>query len=128
MRWKYLLLIVFLSPGVGLAETLAGRVVGITDGDTLTLLVDRTQHKIRLAEIDTPERGQDWGRRASQVLSDKVSGKDVRVEVSGTDRYDRRSSIDHTGSLDRIWRFGFHAHTTSNIDISSAPIRARQLW
>ncbi len=68
MRWKYLLLIVFLSPGGGLADTLAGRVVGITDGDTLTLLVDRTQHKIRLGEIDTPERGQDWGRRASQAL------------------------------------------------------------
>ena len=38
-----------------------GTVVGITDGDTLTLLVDRAQLKIRLAEIDTPERGQPWG-------------------------------------------------------------------
>ena len=61
-------------PGVTLAQTLSGRVVGITDGDTLTLLVDRTQHKIRLAEIDTPERGQDWGRRASQALSEKGGG------------------------------------------------------
>ena len=54
------------------AETLSGRVVGITDGDTLTLLVNRTQHKIRLAEIDTPERGQPWGSKATQALSEKV--------------------------------------------------------
>jgi endonuclease YncB( thermonuclease family) len=51
---------------------MTGRVVGITDGDTLTLLVDRTQHKIRLAQIDTPERGQPWAARASQALADKV--------------------------------------------------------
>ena len=71
------------------AEMLSGRVVGITDGDTLTLLVDRTQHKIRLAEIDTPERGQPWGSKATQALSEKVFRKDVRVEVSDTDRYGR---------------------------------------
>ena len=45
-------------------QAMLGKVVGITDGDTLTLLANRTQHKIRLAEIDTPERGQDWGTRA----------------------------------------------------------------
>ena len=49
----------------------------------------RTQHKIRLGEIDTPERGQDWGRKASQALSEKVGGKDVRVVVTDVDRYDR---------------------------------------
>ena len=66
-----------------------GKVVGITDGDTLTLLVDRTQHKIRLAQIDTPERAQPWGTRARQALSDKVFRKDVTVRVSDTDRYGR---------------------------------------
>ena len=70
MRW--IALLVVLLPGIVLAETLSGYVVGITDGDTLTLLVDRTQHKIRLAEIDTPERGQPWGTRARQALADKV--------------------------------------------------------
>jgi len=58
MKWKYLLVLVLLLPGITFAESLAGKVVGITDGDTLTLLVHRTQHKIRLAEIDAPERGQ----------------------------------------------------------------------
>jgi micrococcal nuclease len=68
---------------------LEGSVVGITDGDTLTLLVDRTQHKIRLAQIDTPERAQPWGTRARQALSEQVFRKDVAVRVSDTDRYGR---------------------------------------
>lgn len=42
------------------ADRLRGEVVGITDGDTVTLMVNREQYKIRLAEIDTPERGQPW--------------------------------------------------------------------
>ena len=67
----------------------SGTVVGITDGDTLTLLVDRTQHKIRLAEIDTPERGQPWGSRAQQALADKVFQRTVTIEVVDTDRYGR---------------------------------------
>ena len=66
-----------------------GKVVGITDGDTLTLLVGRTQHKIRLAEIYTPERGQDWGTRARQALADKVFQENVNVDVVDVDRYDR---------------------------------------
>ena len=89
MGWKYLLLFVLILPAPTLAETLSGRVVRIIDGDTVDLLVERTEHRIRLAEIDTPERGQDWGRRASQALSEKVGGKDVRVDVTDVDRYDR---------------------------------------
>lgn len=72
-----------------LAEDLHGRVVSIADGDTLTILTGTQQVKIRLAEIDTPERKQPWGNRAKQALSDKVFGKDVRVDVVDTDRYGR---------------------------------------
>ncbi len=70
-------------------SVMRGEVVGITDGDTLTLLVDRNQHKIRLAQIDTPERAQPWGSRARQALSEKVFRRDVTVRVSDTDRYGR---------------------------------------
>jgi len=72
-----------------LAEDLHGRVISITDGDTLKILVGSQQVKIRLAEIDTPERKQPWGKRAKQALSDKAFGKDVRVKVVTIDRYGR---------------------------------------
>jgi endonuclease YncB( thermonuclease family) len=71
------------------SDQLSGKVVGITDGDTLTVLVDRKPVKVRLAEIDTPERGQPWASKAKQALSTKVYGQVVRVEVSDTDRYGR---------------------------------------
>jgi endonuclease YncB( thermonuclease family) len=45
--------------------------------------------KIRLAEIDTPERGQPWAARAKQALSDTVFRKQVDVRVVDTDRYGR---------------------------------------
>lgn len=50
------------------AETLVGKVVGVTDGDTITLLVDKTQVKIRLAGIDAPESKQPFGTKAKQAL------------------------------------------------------------
>lgn len=68
-------------------------VVGIADGDTVTLLVEREGHpsqtRMRLTEIDTPERSQPWGNRARQALAAKVFRQQVRVLPEGTDRYDR---------------------------------------
>ena len=65
------LLCILLSPAH--AETLTGRVVGIHDGDTLTLLdAQKRQTKVRLAEIDTPESTQPYGSRSKQALSDLV--------------------------------------------------------
>ena len=52
------------------AATLTGRVVKIADGDTLTIVVDDRQEKIRLSDIDTPERKQPYGSRAKQALAD----------------------------------------------------------
>ena len=78
-----------------LAEELSGKVVGVTDGDTLTLLVDQNQYKIRLAEIDTPEKGQPWGSRATQFLGEKVFQEEIRVTVVDVDRYGR--------TVGRIW-------------------------
>jgi endonuclease YncB( thermonuclease family) len=72
---------------------LIGKVVGITDGDTITLLVGKTQHKIRLAWIDAPEKKQPFGTKAKEALSDKVFGKEVKVESKGQDRYKRTLGI-----------------------------------
>lgn len=81
-------LLCILSPAH--AETLVGRVVGVHDGDTLTLLNDQKhQTKVRLAEIDTPESKQPYGSRSKQALSDLVFNKTVQVDVRDIDRYGR---------------------------------------
>lgn len=72
------------------AAELHGQVVGVTDGDTVTVLDhQRTQHKIRLAGIDAPEKSQPFGQRAKEHLSSLVFGNAVVVETEKQDRYRR---------------------------------------
>ncbi len=81
-------------------QVLTGRVVGVSDGDTLTLLVGRTTHRIRLHGIDAPESHQDFGSRAKQALSQAVFGKTIRVEVKDRDRYGRLVGVVRAGDRD----------------------------
>lgn len=72
------------------AAELHGQVVGVTDGDTVTVLDgQRTQHKIRLAGIDAPEKSQPFGQRAKEHLSSLVFGRAVVVDAEKQDRYHR---------------------------------------
>ena len=71
------------------AQTITGKVVGVADGDTITVLQDTTQNKIRLYGIDTPELSQDFGKRAKQYTSGLVFGKQVQVIQKDIDRYGR---------------------------------------
>jgi len=72
------------------AETITGHVVGVADGDTITVLdADKVQHKIRLAGIDAPEKQQAFGSRSKESLSDLVFDKTVNVETDKRDRYRR---------------------------------------
>jgi endonuclease YncB( thermonuclease family) len=67
-----------------------GKVVGIADGDTITVLREgKQQVKIRLYGIDCPERGQAFSRKAKQFISEMVFGKEVEVEPVDIDRYNR---------------------------------------
>ena len=66
------------------------RVVGVYDGDTITCIDDtNTQQKIRMAEIDAPELGQDFGTVSREAMAAMVFGKTVDVTDSGKDRYGR---------------------------------------
>lgn len=72
------------------AATIEGRVVGVADGDTITVLdSDNTQHKIRLSGIDAPEKKQPFGNRSKDSLSAMVFDKTVTVETDKKDRYGR---------------------------------------
>jgi micrococcal nuclease len=67
----------------------AHQVVGIADGDTLTVLRNRKPVKVRLSDIDAPEKRQPFGARAKQTLSDMCFGKDATLSVRNKDRYGR---------------------------------------
>ena len=71
------------------AEEFAGKVVGVSDGDTITVLRNRTPIKVRLHGIDCPEIGQDFGSRAKAFTSELVFGQVVKVVPWDTDRYGR---------------------------------------
>lgn len=84
------LLLLTTWAGTLYGDTLQGKVVGISDGDTITVLdSNKTQHKIRLAGIDAPEKAQPFGERSKLHLSELVFGKTITVDWNKTDRYGR---------------------------------------
>jgi endonuclease YncB( thermonuclease family) len=74
-------------------EEFTGRVVGISDGETISVVHDGRAEKMRLHGIDAPEKGQAFGTRAKRFTSDLAFGKDVRIEVKGQDRHGRTVAV-----------------------------------
>ena len=66
-----------------------GKVVGVTDGDTISVMRDGKAEKVRLAYIDCPEKRQAFGQKAKQFTSDMVFGKTVIIKIESKDRYGR---------------------------------------
>ncbi len=87
---KWILTILIFYASITNAATLVGQVVGVTDGDTITVLdAGHTQYKIRLAGIDAPEKKQAFGQASKKSLSDLVFEEVVSVEYNKQDRYGR---------------------------------------
>lgn len=94
-------------------EVIDGRVVGVSDGDTMTVLAgDRRQVKIRLDEVDAPEKAQPFGQASKRSLSDLCFGKSARVAVKKTDRYGRSVA----------------AVSCEGVDAGSHQVRAGMAW
>ena len=119
------------------ADVLEGRVVNVADGDTITLLDgNRQQHKIRLAGIDAPEKGQAYGQRSKQHLSELAFGKDAKADCYKVDRYDRDVCTVYVNGQDiglaqldagLAWWFRKYAHEQlprDRIDYEAAEDRA----
>lgn len=81
-------------------EEISGKVVGVTDGDTITVLVNKESIKVRLEGIDAPESGQSYCTKSKQALSDMVFGKAVNVKKTGTDKYGRTLGFVIAGDVD----------------------------
>ena len=89
-----------------------GYVVGVADGDTITVLRDNVQVKVRLAEIDAPEKAQAFGNNSKQALSALVYGKTVLVVEQGHDRYKR--------TIGRVFQ--------DDVDVSAEQIKQGMAW
>lgn len=86
---KPLLALIILSSYLFSLE-LIGKVVKVSDGDTVTILAsDKTQHKIRLNDIDAPEKKQAFGNKSKDNLAKYIAGKTVTVQYQKKDKYKR---------------------------------------
>ena len=86
MQIFILLLLVLVFPAH--AETLTGRVIGVTDGDTLKVLdAKRVVHKIRLAGIDAPEKKQEFGQKSKANLSALTHNQKATLQCQKEDRH-----------------------------------------
>ncbi len=94
------------------ASTYEGKVVGVSDGDTVTLLMSGHQVRVRLAEIDAPEKQQPYGQRSKQSLSELVYGKQVKVNQQDRDRYGR--------VVGRVY--------VENLDVNAEQIKRGMAW
>ncbi|RKK03204.1 nuclease [Pseudoroseomonas wenyumeiae] len=113
MLSRLLLVALLLTTSPALAADLLGQVVGIQDGDTLTLLTpERRQVRVRLYGIDAPESRQPYGTRAQQELSALAFRKQVRVTVEDTDQYGR--------TVGRVW--------AGSLDVSAELVRRGAAW
>ena len=127
LRPLLIISVLAISTSVVTAATLTGKVVKIADGDTLTMLVGKTQVKVRLEGIDTPERGQPFGWKAGQSLAKKVFGKVVQVDDLGKDRYGRTLGTVRLGkrniNLELVqdgWAWWYRKYAPKNKELAKA--------
>jgi endonuclease YncB( thermonuclease family) len=128
-----LLIAIVLTAASPPTKTLTGKVVKITDGDTLTVLVSKAQIKVRLEGIDTPERAQPFGRKAGQALAKKVFGKIIQVDDLGRDRFGRTLGIVRLGkrniNLELVqegWAWWYRKYAPKSKELAKAEAAARK--
>jgi endonuclease YncB( thermonuclease family) len=104
MAYRFFLesvLVAVLAATPAYARDFGGRVVGIQDGDTVTVLdASKQQHRIRIAGIDAPEKAQAFGAAAKENLARLAFGQQADVRCSKRDRYGREVCNVYVGARD----------------------------
>ena len=92
--FSILISLLIILPIQASGKTLTGKVVSISDGDTITILdSSKRQHKIRLYGIDCPEDGQPFGKAAKKHTAQLTARKQGTVKVYATDKYGRTVGV-----------------------------------
>ena len=92
---KLIIVFIFLFNISIYCETISGKVIVVSDGDTITILDKSSiQYKVRFEHIDAPEKGQAFGQKSKEFISQLIFGKTVKIKTEIKDRYGR-----HIGSV-----------------------------
>ena len=121
-------------------EEFQARVIGITDGDTIKVLRDRQEVRVRLHGIDAPEKAQDFGSRSRSALGDLVAGETVTIQAHEKDKYGRTiatvilkdgSNVNHRMVRDG-WAWWFRRYAPKDHELEDLEAEARSagrgLW
>ena len=134
-----LFILLFFLLGQLSAAEIIGKVVSVADGDTITILDDmKIQHRVRLARIDAPEKGQPYGTKARQYLSSLIFGKPVKVTYKSKDRYKRILGIVYYDGQDinlimvqqgMAWHYSYYDRTEEYAEVEKQARRLKiGLW
>ena len=120
------------------AETFEARVIAVLDGDTVLLLRDRQKIKLRLADIDAPEKAQAFGRQSRDSLRTLVHKQTVQVESRAVDKYARVIGTLRMDGLDvnreqvrrgMAWEYSYHHSDRELVALQREAKQARRgLW
>lgn len=91
--------LLLLVGGLAHAADFSGKVIAVLDGDTLLVLRSGNPVKVRLAEVDAPEKAQPYGTAAQKSLADMAMGKQIRVASRAVDDYGRLVATVHANGL-----------------------------
>jgi endonuclease YncB( thermonuclease family) len=81
-------------------EEFTDKVIGVMDGDTIKVLINKQTITVRLEGIDAPELGQSYGKKAKAALTEMVASKTATVQKTGTDKYGRTLGVVIVGNVD----------------------------
>lgn len=121
-------------------ETYTGRIVGVTDGDTITFLTDSKEEiKVRLDGIDCPETNQAYGSKAKEFTAQLAFNKAAKLEKSGIDKYGRTLGVvilENGKNLNQeilkagyAWHYKKYNNDTQLADLESeARVKKLGLW
>ena len=88
MRFILTVSLLFFSISL-FAQSYAGKVTAVKDGDTIEMLVNGKPVRVRLFGIDCPEKGQPFGEKARQYTAGLCFGKTVTAVQRSRDPYGR---------------------------------------